>query len=54
MTKFILNMRAKAARRAEYRRIRNEISIMPLAMALDLDIYPGDADRIAFDAVYGA
>ena len=30
-----------------------EIANLPLDVALDLDIYPGDADRIAHDAVYG-
>lgn len=54
MTKFIKHLRANAARRTEYRRIRDEIRFMPRAMALDLDIYPGDADRIAWRAVYGA
>lgn len=54
MTKFIEHLRANAARRAEYRRIRNEIRTMPRTMALDLDIYLGDADRIAWRAVYGA
>lgn len=54
MTKFIKRLRADAARRAEYRRIRREIRTMPRATALDLDIYPGDAARIAWRAVYGA
>lgn len=54
MRNLLNNWRQSAARRAEYRRIRDEIRIMPRAMALDLDIYPGDADRIAWRAVYGA
>jgi hypothetical protein len=40
-------------RRAEYNRVRSEIARMPIDVALDLDIYPGDADRIARQAVYG-
>ncbi|NJM82503.1 MAG: hypothetical protein HC844_08395 [Tabrizicola sp.] len=38
---------------ARYRKTRDEIANMPLDVALDLDIYPGDADRIAREAVYG-
>ncbi|MFN7224881.1 MAG: hypothetical protein ACK4MS_12755 [Paracoccaceae bacterium] len=37
---------------ARYRKTRDEIANMPLDVALDLDIYPGDADRIARHAVY--
>lgn len=36
-----------------YRKTRAEIANLPLDIALDLDIYPGDADRIARKAVYG-
>lgn len=39
--------------RARYLRTRDEIARMPLDVALDLDIYPGDAERIARQAVYG-
>ncbi len=38
---------------ARYRKTRDEIANLPLDVALDLDIYPGDAERIARDAVYG-
>lgn len=38
---------------ARYRKTRDEIANMPVDVALDLDIYPGDADRIARRAVYG-
>ena len=41
------------AKRRAYLRTRCEIASMPLNVALDLDIYPGDADRIARRAVYG-
>jgi hypothetical protein len=54
MRNLLSGLRKAAAKRAEYRRIRDEIRHMPVAMALDLDIYPGDADKIAYRAVYGA
>lgn len=54
MRNLLSGLRKAAARRAEYRRIRHGIRHMPIAMALDLDICPGDADRIAYRAVYGA
>jgi hypothetical protein len=41
------------AKRALYVKTRDEIAQMPLDVALDLDIYPGDAERIAYAAVYG-
>lgn len=31
---------------------RNEIARLPLDMALDLGLYPGDADKIACKAVW--
>lgn len=40
-------------KRALYLKTRDEIAQMPLEVALDLDIYRGDAERIAYDAVYG-
>jgi hypothetical protein len=42
-----------AEKRALYVKTRNEIARLPLDVALDLDIYPGDAERIAREAVYG-
>lgn len=42
-----------ARKRRAYRRTRDEIANMPLSVALDLDIYPGDADKLAMIAVYG-
>lgn len=47
------HFRSAVQRRAAYRRTRNELRKLPLDVALDLDIYPGDADRIARQAVYG-
>lgn len=49
----ITQLKEAAAKRALYRRTREEIAHMPLDVALDLNIYPGDADRIAYEAVYG-
>ena len=40
-------------KRAMYNRTVREIRNMPLDTALDLDIYPGDAERLAHRAVYG-
>jgi hypothetical protein len=40
-------------KRALYVKTRDEIAQLPLDVALDLDIFPGDAERIAYDAVYG-
>ncbi len=38
----------------KYRRTAAELQKLPLDVALDLDIYRGDARRIARQAVYGA
>ncbi|WP_420863205.1 hypothetical protein [Algirhabdus cladophorae] len=37
----------------EYRNTLAELRAMPLNVALDLDIYRGDAKKIAAKAVYG-
>ena len=49
----LTTLRDRAAKRAAYRRTRNEIARLPLDIALDLDLHPGDADKIARKAVYG-
>ena len=54
MTAIMTRLRTAAEKRAAYNRTVAEISGMPLDVALDLDIYPGDADRLARHAVYGA
>lgn len=41
-------------KRAAYLRTKAELERMPLDVALDLDIYKGDAAKIASRAVYGA
>lgn len=54
MKQLIANYRNAARKRAQYNEIRDEIARMPQDVALDLNIYRGDADRIARQAVYGA
>jgi uncharacterized protein YjiS (DUF1127 family) len=44
---------AAAHDRERFRQTRNEIARMPLDVALDLGIYPGDADALARKAVWG-
>lgn len=53
MKNLISRLKDAAAKRALYLHTRNEIARMPHHIALDLDIYPGDAHRIAHKAVYG-
>ena len=49
----ITMLKEAARKRALYLRTRNEIARMPRQVALDLNIMPEDAERIAYDAVYG-
>ena len=53
MHTLIERLKAAARKRALYARTRNEIERLPLTIALDLGIYPGDADKIARKAVWG-
>lgn len=53
MNTLIEKVRATLRDHARYRHTRDEIARMPLDVALDLDIYPGDADRMARIAVWG-
>lgn len=53
MKSFIATYREAAAKRALYRRTRDEIAGMSRADALDLGIFPEDAARIARKAVWG-
>lgn len=53
MSNLIAELRARVARYNRYRQTRDEIARMPLDVALDLDIFPGDAERIARKAVWG-
>ena len=49
----LADLRSAVARRAAYNRTVRELRALPLDVALDLDIFPGDAPRIARKAVYG-
>lgn len=51
--KLFHSLRQAAEKRAEYIRTRDEIAAMPRADALDLGIFPEDAERIARKAVWG-
>ena len=53
MKSFLAKVRVQAAKRAEYRRTRGEIARLPRSVAMDLGIFPEDADRIARKAVWG-
>jgi uncharacterized protein YjiS (DUF1127 family) len=46
-------LKTAARNQACYLHTRNEIARMPMDVALDLGIYPGDAEAIARKAVYG-
>ncbi|MES2846282.1 MAG: hypothetical protein V4804_02185 [Pseudomonadota bacterium] len=48
----INRLKSAAANRALYRRTRDEIASLPRDIAIDLGIFPEDADRLAYDAVY--
>jgi hypothetical protein len=53
MKNLIASLRKEAANRAAYRRTRDEIANLPRSVAIDLGIFPEDADRIAREAVWG-
>lgn len=53
MNTFVARLKTAAQKRAAYSRTVHELSNLPLETALDLDIYPGDAAKIARRAVYG-
>jgi hypothetical protein len=53
MSTFISDIRSAMQKRAAYRRTVAEIRSMPLDVALDLNIYRGDAEALARRAVYG-
>ena len=48
------NIAHRARQRALYRRTVTELRALPTDTALDLDIYHGDAEKIARRAVYGS
>jgi uncharacterized protein YjiS (DUF1127 family) len=47
------NLRDAMHRRAAYRRTVHELRGIPASLSEDLGIFPGDAKRIARQAVYG-
>jgi uncharacterized protein YjiS (DUF1127 family) len=53
MKSIIAQIREEAAKRAQYRRTRDEIAAMPRYIALDLGIFPEDAEIMARKAVWG-
>jgi hypothetical protein len=53
MSNVIDMLKTAAGNYARYRQTRDEIAKLPLDVALDLNIYPGDAEKIAREAVYG-
>ena len=48
-----MNFMNQLQKRRDYLRTVRELRRLPLDTALDLDIYPGDAEKIAHRAVYG-
>ena len=48
-----LDFLTELKKRRDYYRTMNELRRLPLDVALDLDIYPGDAEKLARRAVYG-
>lgn len=53
MKSLFAKYRAALAAQVAYRRTRDEIARLPRSVALDLGIFPEDADRIARTAVWG-
>lgn len=53
MKTFIASLREAARKRALYVQTRDEIATMPRDVARDLGIFPGDAEQIARNAVWG-
>ena len=54
MATIIDRFAASFRKHAQYRRTVAALKGLPLQVALDLDLFPGDAERIARRAVYGA
>lgn len=53
MKNLLAAYKSYAKQHALYRRTRDEIAHLSQAEAMDLGIYPGDADRLARQAVWG-
>ena len=52
MTMFT-TLRTALAKRAAYNRLRHELASMPRDVALDLGMFPEDAEKVAAKAIYG-
>ena len=46
-------LKTSAVNYARYRKTRDEIANLPADIALDIGVFPADAERIAREAVYG-
>ena len=53
MKNFIADYRARAAKRALYRKTRDALAAMPRRTAIDLGMFPEDAAKVARKAVWG-
>ena len=53
MTTLLERIQDRLRKRAAYVRTKSALKKMPLAVAIDLDLYKPDADKIAARAVYG-
>ena len=53
MIALFAELKTRMEKRRAYNRTVSEIKAMPLDVALDLDLYRGDAERIASQVVYG-
>ncbi|MEO8241047.1 MAG: DUF1127 domain-containing protein [bacterium] len=53
MTNLFTTLRTNIAKRAMYRRTRNELAGLSMAMAEDIGIHPADAEAVARRAVWG-
>ena len=53
MAHLMSSLRNRIEKRAAYYQTVREIRAMPIDVALDLDIYKEDAEKIAYQAVYG-
>lgn len=53
MAHLMSSMRDRLEKRAAYNRTVRAIRRMPADVAMDLNIYPGDAEEIARRTIYG-
>ena len=53
MTTLLARIQDRLRKRAAYSRTKSALKNMPLEVAIDLDLYKPDADKIAARAVYG-